>query len=70
MTTTEKASGAGVGLRSERGPVLLGIMLTTSLVALDATIIATAVPSIVGEIWITGYLIIVGIRHRTQPATQ
>ncbi|WP_245852035.1 MDR family MFS transporter [Isoptericola jiangsuensis] len=31
-----------VGLRSERGPILLSLMLATSLVALDATIIATA----------------------------
>ena len=36
-----------VGLRSERGPVLIAVMLCTALVALDATIIATAVPSIV-----------------------
>ena len=46
MTATVKPA---VGLRSERGPVLLGLMLTTALVALDATIIATAVPSIVGS---------------------
>ncbi|AEG44673.1 major facilitator superfamily MFS_1 [Isoptericola variabilis 225] len=31
-----------VGLRSERGPILLSLMLATALVALDATIIATA----------------------------
>ena len=48
MTTTEKP--AAVGLRSERGPVLLALMLSTSLVALDATIIATAVPSIVRDL--------------------
>ena len=48
MTTTDKP--AAVGLRSERGPVLLAIMLSTSLVALDATIIATAVPSIVRDV--------------------
>ncbi|MEV6493574.1 MFS transporter [Actinoplanes sp. NPDC051633] len=39
-----------VGLRSERGPVLIAVMLSTGLVAIDATIIATAVPSIVKEI--------------------
>jgi len=39
-----------VGLRSERGPVLAGMMLTTALVAVDSTIIATAVPSIVADI--------------------
>ena len=47
MTTT--ASG-GVGLRSERGPVLAAIMLCTGLVALDSTIIATAVPSVVRDL--------------------
>src|ERR1043166_2238902 len=36
-----------VGFRSERGPVLIALMLSTGLVAIDSTIIATAVPSIV-----------------------
>jgi EmrB/QacA subfamily drug resistance transporter len=40
----------GVGLRSERGPVLAAVMLSTGLVALDSTIIATAVPSIVSDL--------------------
>jgi len=44
------AAPAAVGLRSERGPVLLALMLTTGLVALDSTIIATAVPSIVRDL--------------------
>ncbi|WP_040796129.1 MDR family MFS transporter [Nocardia higoensis] len=35
-----------VGLRSDRGPILGSLMLATGLVALDATIIATAVLSI------------------------
>ncbi|UQU67918.1 MFS transporter [Couchioplanes caeruleus] len=39
-----------VGLRSERGPVLAAVMLATALVAIDSTIIATAVPSIVADI--------------------
>jgi EmrB/QacA subfamily drug resistance transporter len=39
-----------VGLRSERGPILLALLLATALVALDATIIATAVPSVVRDI--------------------
>jgi len=43
-------SRSNVGLRSERGPVLAAIMLTTALVAVDSTIIATAVPSIVTDI--------------------
>ncbi|CAM3949546.1 MDR family MFS transporter [Kibdelosporangium persicum] len=41
---------AAVGLRSERGPVLGSIMLATALVALDSTIIATAVPSVVADL--------------------
>jgi EmrB/QacA subfamily drug resistance transporter len=43
-------SRSDVGLRSERGPVLAAMMLTTALVAVDSTIIATAVPSIVADI--------------------
>ena len=46
----EQAAAAGVGFRSERGPVLIGIMLSTGLVAIDATVIATAVPSVVSEL--------------------
>ncbi|MFF1878506.1 MDR family MFS transporter [Leifsonia sp. NPDC058230] len=41
---------AGVGFRSERGPVLISLMLTTGLVAIDSTILATAVPSIVNDL--------------------
>lgn len=44
------ATVTSVGLRSERGPVLAAVMTATSLVALDATIIATAVPSIVRDL--------------------
>jgi EmrB/QacA subfamily drug resistance transporter len=40
-------TAGGVGLRTERGPVLGALMLATALVAIDSTIIATAVPSIV-----------------------
>ncbi|WP_394551715.1 MDR family MFS transporter [Agromyces sp. MMS24-JH15] len=43
-------SNAAVGFRSERGPVLISLMLATGLIAIDATILATAVPSIVGEL--------------------
>ena len=39
-----------VGFRSERGPVLIAVMLSTGLIAIDATILATAVPSIVADI--------------------
>src|SRR3954447_8368776 len=41
---------ASVGFRSERGPILLSLMLSTSLVALDSTIIATAVPAVVKDL--------------------
>jgi EmrB/QacA subfamily drug resistance transporter len=41
---------AAIGLRSERGPVLGALMLATGLIAIDATILATAVPSIVRDL--------------------
>jgi EmrB/QacA subfamily drug resistance transporter len=40
----------GVGFRSKRGPILIALMVTTGLVAIDATILATAVPSIVDDL--------------------
>ncbi|GAA4036615.1 MDR family MFS transporter [Arthrobacter methylotrophus] len=46
MTTPSE----GVGFRSKRGPVLIALMLSSGLVAIDATIVATAVPSIVHDI--------------------
>ena len=52
MTTSAPArvSRASVGLRSERGPVLLAVMLSTGLVAIDATILAAAVPAVVRDL--------------------
>ncbi|WP_369255007.1 MDR family MFS transporter [Geodermatophilus amargosae] len=47
MTSPPRAS---VGLRSERGPVLGAVMLSTALIALDSTIIATAVPAVVDDL--------------------
>lgn len=44
------ATDDGVGFRSQRGPILIALMLATGLVAIDATIVATAVPSIVADI--------------------
>src|SRR3954467_5754963 len=41
---------SAVGLRSERGPLLLAIMVASGLIAIDSTILATAVPSIVDDI--------------------
>ena len=43
-------SAEGVGFRSKRGPILIALMLSTGLVAIDSTIVATAVPSIVQDI--------------------
>jgi EmrB/QacA subfamily drug resistance transporter len=50
MTSTERIDTSGVGLRSERGPILLAVMLSVGLVAIDATILATAVPSVVEDL--------------------
>ncbi len=47
---TADTAPSAVGLRSERGPVLIALMLSTSLVAIDATILATAVPSLVADL--------------------
>lgn len=41
---------SSVGLRSERGPVLGSVMLSIALVAIDTTILATAVPAIVADL--------------------
>ena len=43
-------SRAQVGLRSERGPILLALMLSAGLIAVDATILATAVQSVVADL--------------------
>lgn len=48
--TDTRPTHASVGLRSERGPILIAVMLTTGLVAIDATILATAVPSVVEDL--------------------
>src|SRR5699024_805468 len=43
-------SRSAVGFRSERGPVLIALMLGTALVAMDSTIIATSVSSIASDL--------------------
>src|SRR3954451_20689382 len=48
--TDTKIERSSVGLRSERGPILLSVMLATALVAIDSTILATAVPSVVADL--------------------
>ncbi|WP_350279851.1 MDR family MFS transporter [Kribbella sp. HUAS MG21] len=50
MTSQRIARSSDVGLRSERGPILLAVMLSVGLVAIDATILATAVPSVVADL--------------------
>jgi len=50
VDTAPPITRASVGLRSERGPVLLGVMLSMGLIAIDATILATAVPSVVNDL--------------------
>lgn len=49
-TVAAAGTRTAVGFRSERGPVLIALMLSTALVALDSTIIATAVPSVVEDL--------------------
>src|SRR5680860_527963 len=49
MATGRKPQTA-VGLRSDRGPILIAVMLSVGLVAIDATILATAVPSVVRDL--------------------
>ncbi len=49
-TQTRPITRADVGLRSERGPILLSVMLSVGLVAIDSTILATAVPAIVNDL--------------------
>src|SRR5215831_6485722 len=39
-----------VGFRSERGQVLIALMLATGLVAIDSTVIATAIPTVVRDL--------------------
>ncbi|WP_344343767.1 MFS transporter [Agrococcus versicolor] len=48
--SSPSAAPSAVGLRSERGPLLLAMMLSTGLVAIDATILSTAVPTIVDDL--------------------
>jgi EmrB/QacA subfamily drug resistance transporter len=50
MSASPTVTRASVGLRSERGPLLLAVMLSTGLVAIDNTILATAVPQVVGSL--------------------
>ena len=44
------APGGDTGVHADRGPVLVALMLSMALVALDSTIVATAVPNIVRDL--------------------
>jgi len=44
------STSSTVGFRSERGPLLIALMLSTALIALDSTILATAVASLVADL--------------------
>jgi EmrB/QacA subfamily drug resistance transporter len=50
LSSQSRAARAEVGLRSERGPILLAVMLSIGLVAIDSTILATAVPAVVADL--------------------
>ena len=50
LVATPEITRASVGLRSERGPILLSVMLSVGLVAIDSTILATAVTAIVRDL--------------------
>ncbi len=50
VTTAAAPTRASVGLRSDRGPILGSVMLSIALIAIDATILATAVPAIVRDL--------------------
>lgn len=50
MTEESAVRRAGIGLRSERGPVLGAVMMCTALIAVDGTVLAAAVPSIVTQL--------------------
>jgi EmrB/QacA subfamily drug resistance transporter len=47
---TGNRSTDDVGFRSARGPILIALMVTNGLVAIEATILATAVPTIVDDL--------------------
>jgi EmrB/QacA subfamily drug resistance transporter len=50
QTPTVRPARSSVGLRSERGPILGSVMLSIALVAIDSTILATAVPAVVADL--------------------
>jgi MFS family permease len=50
MTAASTTADTRLGLRGDRGPILGALMLSTSLVALDVTILATASTTVAREL--------------------
>ena len=50
MSTAPPVTRASVGFRSDRGPILIALMVVTGLIAIDSTILATAVTSVVDDL--------------------
>jgi EmrB/QacA subfamily drug resistance transporter len=50
MTSEPAITRRDVGFRSERGPILIALMVVTGLIAIDSTILATAVTSVVDDL--------------------
>lgn len=50
MSTEPAITRASVGFRSDRGPILIALMVVTGLIAIDSTILATAVASVVDDL--------------------
>jgi EmrB/QacA subfamily drug resistance transporter len=50
MSHSPAITRASVGFRSDRGPILIALMVVTGLIAIDSTILATAVASVVDDL--------------------
>lgn len=50
MSSAPAITRHDVGFRSERGPILIALMVVTGLIAIDSTILATAVTSVVDDL--------------------
>jgi EmrB/QacA subfamily drug resistance transporter len=50
MSESAPITRASVGFRSDRGPILIALMVVTGLIAIDSTILATAVASVVDDL--------------------
>ena len=61
MTAPPAPADTRLGLRGDRGPILGALMLSTALVALDVTILATASTTVARELEERGH---VGSAHR------